>query len=53
MIKLIYLEALSHRAIYNAAQVENHFTVVASDVYAIHDHSEYTGTVFVTDFIYL
>lgn len=53
MIKSIYLKALSHRAIYNAAQVENHFTVVASDVHATRDHSEYSGTVSLTDFSYL
>lgn len=33
MIKSIYLRALSHRAIDRDTQVENHFTMVKSDIY--------------------
>lgn len=33
MIRLIYLRALSHRAIHDATQVENHFPTVTSDLY--------------------
>lgn len=52
MIESLYLRALSHRAIDNATQAENNFTVVTSDIYVIRDHFEYTGS-FVTDIIYL